>query len=119
MPATVNVGSDIQDRSAFAPEEYPAKSKIPTVTDPRWSSGINKVRRFHDIACATLAAGAIGIGVVLQRYPEHYPERLAGNPFILYLLIGSAVASVVALLVIPRWSYRPLENAPLSSKEIP
>lgn len=34
VPATVNIGSDIQDRSAFAPEEYPAKSKIPTVTDP-------------------------------------------------------------------------------------
>ncbi|MDX9736989.1 MAG: hypothetical protein RBT53_02465 [Azonexus sp.] len=86
-------------------------------TDPRWSSGINKVRRFHDIACATLAAGAnaIGIGVVLQLYPE----RLAGKPFILFLLIGGAIASVVALLVIPRWSYRPLEDDPLSSKEIP
>ncbi len=34
VPATVNIGSDIQDRSAFAPEAYPAKSKIPTVTDP-------------------------------------------------------------------------------------
>jgi glutaconate CoA-transferase subunit A len=34
VPATVNIGSDIQDRSAFAPDEYPAKSKIPTVTDP-------------------------------------------------------------------------------------
>ncbi|UCV05649.1 CoA transferase subunit A [Dechloromonas denitrificans] len=34
VPATVNIGSDIQDRSAFAPDEYPAKHKIPTVTDP-------------------------------------------------------------------------------------
>ncbi|MGL5630780.1 MAG: CoA transferase subunit A [Azovibrio sp.] len=34
IPATVNIGSDIQDRSAFAPEEYPAQGKIPTVTDP-------------------------------------------------------------------------------------
>lgn len=34
IPATVNIGSDIQDRSAFAPGEYPAKNKIPTVTDP-------------------------------------------------------------------------------------
>ena len=34
VPATVNIGSDIQDRSAFAPEEYPAKGKIPTVIDP-------------------------------------------------------------------------------------
>jgi len=34
VPATVNIGSDIQERSAFAPDEYPAKHKIPTVTDP-------------------------------------------------------------------------------------
>jgi len=34
VPATVNIGSDIQDRSAFAPDEYPAKAKIPAVTDP-------------------------------------------------------------------------------------
>ncbi|PWC44933.1 CoA transferase [Azospirillum sp. TSO22-1] len=34
VPATVNVGSDIQDRSAFAPGEHPARAKIPTVTDP-------------------------------------------------------------------------------------
>ena len=34
VPATVNVGSDIQFRSAFASDEYPARHKIPTVTDP-------------------------------------------------------------------------------------
>ncbi len=34
VPATVNIGSDIQYRSAFAPEEYPAKRKIPMITDP-------------------------------------------------------------------------------------
>lgn len=34
VPATVNIGSDIQHRSAFAPEQYPARDKIPTVTDP-------------------------------------------------------------------------------------
>jgi len=34
VPAIVNVGSDIQFRSAFAPDEYPARHKIPTVTDP-------------------------------------------------------------------------------------
>jgi hypothetical protein len=65
------------------------------------------VRRFHDIAAAILASGAngIGIGVVLQLYPE----RLADKPFVLSLLIGGAIASVLALLVIPRWSYRPNE----------
>ena len=34
VPATVNIGSDLQDRSAFAPREFPAKSKIATITDP-------------------------------------------------------------------------------------
>jgi glutaconate CoA-transferase subunit A len=34
VPATVNIGSDIQDRSAFAPDDYPSKTKIPTVIDP-------------------------------------------------------------------------------------
>ena len=34
VPATVAIGSDIQYRDAFAPDEYPAKNKIPTITDP-------------------------------------------------------------------------------------
>jgi glutaconate CoA-transferase subunit A len=34
VPATVNIGSDLQYRSAFAPDEYPCRSKIPTVVDP-------------------------------------------------------------------------------------
>jgi glutaconate CoA-transferase, subunit A len=34
VPATVNVGSDLQYRSAFAPHDYPSRSKIPTVVDP-------------------------------------------------------------------------------------
>lgn len=33
-PATVNIGSDIQARSALAPEDYPAQHKIPRLTDP-------------------------------------------------------------------------------------
>lgn len=34
VPATVNIGSDLQWRSAFAPDEYPCRTKIPMVTDP-------------------------------------------------------------------------------------
>jgi glutaconate CoA-transferase subunit A len=34
VPATVNIGSDLQYRSAFAPNEYPAQTKIPSLTDP-------------------------------------------------------------------------------------
>jgi glutaconate CoA-transferase subunit A len=34
VPATVNVGSDLQYRSAFAPADHPARGKIPMVRDP-------------------------------------------------------------------------------------
>jgi glutaconate CoA-transferase, subunit A len=34
VPTTVNIGSDLQWRSAFHPEEYPCRSKIPEITDP-------------------------------------------------------------------------------------
>jgi glutaconate CoA-transferase subunit A len=34
VPTTVNIGSDIQWRSALNPQEYPNKSKIPMVADP-------------------------------------------------------------------------------------
>lgn len=33
-PATVNLGSDLQFRSAFAPGDSPARGKIPAITDP-------------------------------------------------------------------------------------
>jgi len=34
VPATVNIGSDIASRSAFAPDAHPATDKIPAITDP-------------------------------------------------------------------------------------
>jgi glutaconate CoA-transferase subunit A len=34
VPATITIGSDIQRRSAFHPEEYPCRVKIPDVVDP-------------------------------------------------------------------------------------
>lgn len=34
VPATVNIGSDLQYRSAFAPDDFPSSRKIPSVTDP-------------------------------------------------------------------------------------
>ena len=34
VPATVNIGSDIQDRSAFDPAQTPSRDKIPSVVDP-------------------------------------------------------------------------------------
>jgi glutaconate CoA-transferase subunit A len=34
VPATINIGSDLQRRSAFKPDEYPCATKIPEITDP-------------------------------------------------------------------------------------
>ncbi|HOG02815.1 MAG TPA: CoA transferase [Accumulibacter sp.] len=34
VPATVNIGSDLQDRRAFEPAIHPNRNKIPAVTDP-------------------------------------------------------------------------------------
>lgn len=34
VPATVNIGTDLQYRSAFAPDDFPSSRKIPSVTDP-------------------------------------------------------------------------------------
>lgn len=78
-------------------------------TDPKWSHGANRARRFQDYAAAVLVAGgnAIGIGAMLRIYPE----RMADNPLMVWITIVIAVASFVALLLIPRWSYRPSQSA--------
>jgi hypothetical protein len=74
-------------------------------TDPKWAMGANKARRFHDFAAAVLVAGgnAIGLGAVIKIYPE----RMAENPLVIWLTATVAVISLIALLLIPRWSYKP------------
>jgi hypothetical protein len=74
-------------------------------TDPRWAMGANKARRFQDFVGAILVAGgnAIGLGAVIKIYPE----RMAENALIVWFAAGVALVSLVALLLIPRWSYRP------------
>lgn len=78
-------------------------------TDPKWTRGANKARRFQDFAAAVLVAGgnAIGLGAVIRIYPE----RMAENPAIAWLSAVVAVLSLIALLLIPRWSYRPDQDA--------
>jgi hypothetical protein len=75
-------------------------------TDPKWAHGANKARRFHDYAAAVLVAGgnAIGVGAMLKIYPE----RMADHPVAVGITLVVAVASFAALLLIPRWSYRPI-----------
>ncbi|CAG0954652.1 hypothetical protein MTYP_00389 [Methylophilaceae bacterium] len=77
-------------------------------TDPRWAMGANKARRFHDFAAAVLVAGgnAIGLGAVIKIYPD----RMAENPLAIWITAAVAIFSFVALLLIPRWSYKPAND---------
>lgn len=74
VPATVNIGSDMQYRSAFAPDDYPARSKIPEVVDPFTGRTIGAFRPLKpDLAAihVTLAdplGNAILIGTEWSRY---------------------------------------------------
>jgi len=76
--------------------------------DPVWTLAANKARRFHVFAAAILVAGSNGIG--LGAVIKIYPDRIADNPAILVFSAIIALGSVIALLVIPRWSYRPSSN---------
>ncbi|MDI9846486.1 CoA transferase [Rhodoblastus sp. 17X3] len=74
VPATVNIGSDLQDRSAFAPDDYPARSKIPAVVDPFTGREFGALKPLRpDLAAiqVTLAdptGNAIMLGTEWSRY---------------------------------------------------
>jgi hypothetical protein len=74
-------------------------------TDPKWSQGANKARRFHDFAAAALVAGSNGLGLIA--FFEMYPERTQSNLFAIGASILITILSVVAILINSRWSYRP------------
>ena len=73
-------------------------------TEPQWSSGANKARRFHDLATTLLAAGgnAIGLGAAWKIYPQ----RLAEANGLFYASIALALISLVVVFITPQWSYR-------------
>jgi hypothetical protein len=73
-------------------------------TDPRWAQGANSARIFQDWAGAVLVCGGNGLG--LGAIFSIYPERVAQDPIIPWLTVGLTLCSVLALLLIPRWSYR-------------
>lgn len=83
-----------------------ANERLPSYnTDPRWALEANKARRFQAFAAAILVAGsnAMGLGAVIKIYPE----RIAEHPLIIWVTVAAALIALVALLWIPRWSYRP------------
>ncbi|WP_029147049.1 hypothetical protein [Methylophilus sp. 5] len=83
-----------------------ANESLPSYnTDPRWALEANKARRFQAFAAVALVAGnhAMGLGAVIKIYPD----RIAEHPAIVWLTVIAALIALVALLWIPRWSYRP------------
>lgn len=74
-------------------------------TDPRWTHGANRARRYHDYASATLAATANALAIATV-YGIH-PERMAANGAVIWLIAVVAVLSTLALALMPRLSYRP------------
>ncbi len=75
-------------------------------TDPKWAITANEARRFHIYAAAMLVAGAnaVRLGAVIKIYPE----RVAENPIAIWVSGIVAAISFVALLLILKWSYRPI-----------
>lgn len=83
-----------------------ANERLPSYnTDPRWSYGANKARRFHDYAAAVLVAGGnlVGLGAA----QAIYPQRIAEAPAFLHVAVALAFASFVVVLLTPRWRYSP------------
>lgn len=74
-------------------------------TDPKWAMGANQARRFQDFAAAILVAGGNAIGIAAAI--KIYPERIADNPIAIGVTAIVAIISFIALLLIPRWSYKP------------
>jgi len=77
-------------------------------THSKWAAGANKARRYHDYAAAVLVAGGNAIG--LAAVVKIYPQRIAETQGAMWLSVAVAIASVLALLLSPRWSFTPDED---------
>jgi glutaconate CoA-transferase subunit A len=74
VPTITNIGTDIQDRSSFIPDEFPCKSKIPEIKDPFTGQicGVLPVAKpelasIH-VTMADVQGNAIIIGTEWSRY---------------------------------------------------
>lgn len=74
-------------------------------TDPQWSEGANKARRFHDYAAAGLVIGSNGLGIIA--FIEIYPERIHESIIVVAASVIVTLISIVILLMNPRWNYMP------------
>lgn len=78
-------------------------------THSKWAIGANKARRFHDYAAAVLVAGANTVGI--EAALKIYPQRLAEAPITFWFSVLVASTSVLVLLLSPRWSFTPTDDA--------
>ena len=76
-------------------------------SDPRWITSANAARRFHDHAATLLATGGLSIG--WGAACSIYPERVLGAPVLLAGGVLLGVASLLLLVITPRFHYRPTE----------
>ena len=83
-----------------------AHQELPSYnTHPQWAMGANKARRFHDLTAVVLVTAGNGIG--LGAAMHIYPDRVAAAPLAIWGSVAVAILSIVILLFIPRWSYKP------------
>ena len=77
-------------------------------TDPQWSQGANRARRFHDYTAAMLvgASNAVAVGALWRIYPQ----QAGWDQPLIWLTIGVALAAVGLLLWMPTQSYTPREG---------
>ncbi len=74
VPTTVNIGSDLQWRSAFHPDQYPAQDKIPDVADPFTGQRVGALRPLKPelavihVTMADVRGNAIMLGTEWSRF---------------------------------------------------
>lgn len=85
VPTTVNIGTDMQFRSSFKPDEYPCKTKIPEVTDPFTGKvfGALPVARPEMAAIHVTMADVNGNAVVLGTEWSRYELARAADKVVL------------------------------------
>ena len=74
VPTTVNIGSDLQWRSAFQPDQYPARDKIPEISDPFTGKRLGALRPLKPelavihVTMADVRGNAIMLGTEWSRF---------------------------------------------------
>lgn len=74
-------------------------------TNPRWSRGANKARRFHDYSAVLLVASGNAIGLGAAK--AIFPQRFIDAPFFMLLAVALALVAIVIVSRTSRRHYAP------------